>query len=82
VGVGPALNIRSQFTKNEGGPWNEEPVLPAGSEIKSRLTMRIMFDFGILRCQFESLSGVKYETTSFIGELTTKFDTQHTFKKL
>jgi hypothetical protein len=82
VGSGPALNIKWQFVKNDGGPWNEEPVLPAGSEIKSRLTLRLLFDHGALRCHFESLSGIKYETTSAIGELTTKFDPRHTFKRI
>ena len=82
LGAGVALNVRYQLEKNKGGPWIEAPALAVGDSVASHMILKNVLFRNPLVCEFESLSGVKYETTSFISDLTTDFDLRHTFKRL
>jgi hypothetical protein len=81
LGSGVALNIRYQLLKNAGGPWIEAAALPVGGSVVSHILLSHILQNPLI-CEFESLSGAKYRTESFISELTTNLDPRHKFTKL
>lgn len=81
VGVGVALNIRWRYTEKDY-PWQEFPALGPGEALKVPFLIKEVINNGAVECEFESLSGARYSTTSFFSEKTTNLDFRHSFRRV
>jgi hypothetical protein len=82
-GVGPALNIRWRYRKEQNRPGREFPALGPGEVMGVSFVLRDVINGGMaIECEFESLSGVRYLTTSEVEEATQTFDFHHRFRRL
>jgi hypothetical protein len=82
LGVGVALNIRWRYASSSTA-WNEVPALSTRETHHTPVVIRSILNHGkAIICEFESLSGTRYTTTSSIPEDTRDFDFQHSFRPL
>ena len=81
--MGPALNIRWRYRKEQDRAGHEFPALGAGEVMEVSFVLRDVINNGAaIECEFESLSGVRYLTTSEVKDATQTFDFQHRFRRL
>ena len=82
-GVGPALNIRWRYLRAQNRAGHEIPALGPGDVKGVSFVIRDVMNGGMaVECEFESLSGVRYLTTSEVEDATQTFDFQHKFRRL
>jgi hypothetical protein len=82
LGSGVALNIRYRLESSEDSPWVEAPALPIDGRAVSGLYLKHLVTNLPVTCEFESLSGARYRSESYIGVHTTDLDLRHKFEKL
>ncbi len=81
VGAGAAINIQWRLTKVPNPAWTEFPALSPGECRRVPFHMRDVIP-GQVECEFESLSGTRYQTRSGFSEDTTNLDFRHEFNRL
>jgi hypothetical protein len=81
LGVGVALNIGWRYASSPT-TWIEVPALSLRDTHHAPFVIRDILNHGkAIICEFDSLSGTRYTTTSSIPEDTREFDFQHHFKQ-
>jgi hypothetical protein len=83
LGTGAALNLRWHLAASETHAWQELPALAPTEICTSHLLIKdVLNGGGSVECEFESITGERYQTHSYYPDSTSDFDPRHTSKQI